>query len=117
MEAQKENVIVKLSFAFSLEIISFTERLEGLRKYNMANQLFRSGTSIGAHVREAQGSESRADFLHKMKGAYKEAEESKYWLEFCRHAKSYPDPENLLGDVEAILKIHGKIIHSSKSHG
>ena len=71
----------------------------------------------GAHVREAQGSESRADFLHKMKGAYKEAEETKYWLELCHHAKSYPDPENLLGDVEAILKILGKIIHSSKSHG
>jgi four helix bundle protein len=42
----------------------------------MSKQLFKSGTSIGAHVKEAQSPESRADFIHKMKGAYKEAEET-----------------------------------------
>ena len=63
----QENVIVTLSFQFALEIISFTEILEVKRKYNLSNQLFRSGTSIGANVREAQSAKSKKDFFHKMK--------------------------------------------------
>ncbi len=52
---EKENLILKLTFQFALDIIEFTEDLESKRKYNLANQLFKSGTSIGANVREAQG--------------------------------------------------------------
>ena len=67
----KPNLIVDLTFNFSLKIIYLTELLESKRKYNMANQLFRSGTSIGANVREAQGAESKDDFRHKYKIALK----------------------------------------------
>lgn len=112
---EKENLIVKLSFQFSLDLILFTEVLEQSRKFNLANQLFRSGTSIGANVREAQGCESKADFIHKIKVAYKEAEETKYWLELCLEAPSYPNPLKLLEDIVVILKILGKIISTSKS--
>ena len=63
----KPNLIVDLTFKFSLGIIDFVEELEGIRKFNMANQLFKSGTSVGANVREAQGAESKADFKHKCK--------------------------------------------------
>ena len=77
---EKENVILDLSFKFALDIIRFTEDLETLRKYNLANQLFRSGTSIGANIREAQSAESKADFIHKVKIADKEANETEYWL-------------------------------------
>lgn len=115
MQIEKDNLIVRLTFQFSLDIISFTEKLEKDRKYNLANQLFRSGTSIGANVREAQGCESKADFIHKMKLAYKEAEETKYWLELCSQAENYPDPAKLLSDVDSILRVLGKIIHSSKT--
>jgi four helix bundle protein len=48
-----ENLILRLTFEFALEIVKYTELLESQRKYNMANQLFRSGTSIGAHAEEA----------------------------------------------------------------
>ena len=54
---EKPNLIVDLTFSFSLKIIAFTEQLELKRKFNMANQLFKSGTSIGANIREAQGAE------------------------------------------------------------
>ncbi|CAN5414021.1 hypothetical protein BH10BAC2_BH10BAC2_48680 [soil metagenome] len=81
---QQENLIVKLTFQFALDIVTFCEILEQSRKYNLANQLFRSGTSIGANVREALGAESKADFIHKMKIAYKESEETRYWLEICK---------------------------------
>lgn len=114
MQLERDNAIVRLTFQFSLKIISFTEKLEKERKYNLANQLFRSGTSIGANVREAQGCESKSDFVHKMKIAYKEAEETRYWLELCSQSSNYPDPVNLLEEIIVILKVLGKIISSSK---
>jgi four helix bundle protein len=52
----------------------------------MANQLFKSGTSIHANIREAQNAESKADFIHKMKIAAKEAEETEGWILLCQHA-------------------------------
>jgi four helix bundle protein len=55
------NLIIDLSFQFALEIIDFTELLKQQKKFSLAEQLFRSGTSIGANVREAQGCESRMD--------------------------------------------------------
>src|SRR5689334_13393278 len=89
------NLIVRLTFDFSLRVIAFTERLERHKKFRLANQLFRCGTSIGANVREAQGCESKSDFVHKMKIAYKEAEETQYWLEICEASPTYPDPSDL----------------------
>lgn len=80
----------------------------------MSNQLFRSGTSIGANVHEAQSCESRADFIHKMKVAAKEAEESRYWLILCQKSKRYPDTIILLESLQSIIKVLNKIIVSSK---
>ncbi len=70
------NRIVDLSFEFALGVIAFSEKLEESKKYAIAKQIIRSGTSIGANVSEAQNSESKADFIHKMKVAAKEAEET-----------------------------------------
>ena len=110
-----ELIIVDLSFEFALAIIEFTELLESKRRYNMANQLFRSGTSIGANVREAQNAESKADFIHKMKIATKEADETTYWLMLCHHSKNYPNPGKLQEQINTINKILSKIIASSKT--
>lgn len=112
---KKDNLIVSLSLQFALDIIVFTEKLQHEKKFNLSNQLFRSGTSVGANVREAQGCESKNDFIHKMKIAYKEAEESKYWLESCQLSESYPDPGKLLPDIVSILKVLGKIISTAKA--
>jgi len=109
----KPNLIVDLTFNFSIKIIDFTEDLESRRKYNMANQLFRSGISIGANVREAQGAESKDDFRHKCKIAYKEAEETEYWLSLCKHAKNYPFEQGMYDDIQSIIKVLGKIISST----
>ncbi|MES2649867.1 MAG: four helix bundle protein [Bacteroidota bacterium] len=110
------NPILKLSFDFSLAIIEYSELLESLRRFNLSNQLFRSGTSIGANAMEAQNAESKADFIHKMKIAAKESEETQYWLLICRHAKNYPDCEVLIDKLEAISKILSKILQSSKKN-
>jgi four helix bundle protein len=115
MTPEKENLILNKTFQFSLEIIAYTELLESRKRFNMANQLFRSGTSIGANVREAQGAETKADFRHKMKVAYKEAEETKYWLELCKNSPNYPDPAHLTIEIVSLQRILGKIISSSQN--
>lgn len=114
MRNDKPNLIVDLTFEFALKIIEFSEELESLRKYNLANQLFRSGTAIGAHVREAQNAESKADFIHKLKVAAKEADETLYWLLLCKRSKNYPKPDELLLDIEPIIKVLSKIIGTTK---
>jgi four helix bundle protein len=111
----KPNLIVDLTFSFSLKIIAFSEILESKKKFNMSNQLFKSGTSIGANVCEAQGAESKNDFKNKCKIAYKEAEETEYWLKLCKHAENYPFDESMLDDVWSIKRILGKIISSTNN--
>ena len=110
-----DNLIVKMTFKFALGIVKFSEVLETKRKFAVANQLIRSGTSIGANVREAQNAESKADFIHKMKIAAKEADETEYWLLIANHSESYPNCEELLEKIESIKKVLSKIIASSKA--
>jgi four helix bundle protein len=112
----KENVIINLTFEFSLKIIDFCSEIEGLRKYKLSDQLFRSGTSIGANVREAQNAESKADFIHKFKIAAKEVEETEYWLMLCKYSNKLPDSSYLITDLETIKKIITKIISTSKQN-
>lgn len=114
MRSDKEILIVDMTFQFSLEIIKFCEELQIKKKYSMANQLWRSGTSIGANVREAQNAESKDDFIHKMKIAVKEADETEYWLLLCKHSQSYPGNEALLSKISEIIRIISKIISTSK---
>jgi len=116
MRNDKENVIVEKSFRFALEIVLYCERLEDNKKYVISRQLLRSGTSIGANVREAQNSESKADFIHKMKLAAKEADETEYWLLICQNSPSYPFDVNLLTDVRELIKILSKILSSAKTN-
>ncbi len=108
------NPILKLSFDFALMVIDYCEQLEIERKYIISSQLLKSGTSIGANAMEAQNAESKADFIHKMKIAAKEAEESQYWLWLCQYSKSYPDCKTLQIKLEDINKVLGKILSTSK---
>jgi four helix bundle protein len=78
MRNDKPNIIVDKTIDFSLSIIKYCEVLENQKKYIIARQLLRSATSIGANVFEAQNAESKADFIHKMKIAAKEASEVLY---------------------------------------
>ena len=108
------NRIVDLTFEFSLKIIAYTELLEDKRKFAIANQLIRSGTSIDANICEAQNSESSADFVHKFKIAAKEVNETEYWLLLCKYSENYPFNEELLTQLNEITKITNTIISSTK---
>jgi four helix bundle protein len=97
MRDDKENLIVTLTFQFALDIIKFEQELESEYKYVIAKQILKSGTSIGANVREAQNAESKSDFIHKLKIAAKETDETEW------------------EKVKIINKVLSKIISSSKS--
>ena len=109
-----KNEIVEVSFDFALQIISYCEKLEEIKKFIIANQLLKSGTSIGANIREAQNAESITDFLHKMKIAAKEAEETEYWLLLCEKSENYPSTNELLIKIISIKKLLAKIISSTR---
>lgn len=116
MRNDKKNLIVDLTFNFGLKIIAFSEGLRELKKYEMASQVFKSGTSIGANIREAQNAESKNDFIHKFKIAAKEADELEYWLQLCNESQFYLNPsKELFIELKTIIKIISKIISSSKN--
>lgn len=110
------NPLLRLTFDFSVMIIGYCEQIEELRKYVLARQLMRSGTSVGANAMEAQNAESKADFIHKIKIAAKEADETQYWLLLCQHASAhgYPDCEELLCKLDEIQKLLNKILSTSR---
>lgn len=110
-----ENIVKVKSFEFALKIINFSEEIIEMKRFSLADQIFKSGTSVGANVKEAQSPESLRDFIHKMKIAHKEAEEVEYWLLLCKHSKHLPFYEHLLTDARELLRIIGKIISTSKA--
>ena len=115
MQTKPNNLIVELTLQFALDSIEYVETLEEKRKFVVANQLLKAATSIGANVREAQNAESKNDFIHKIKIAHKEGEETEYWIEICQKANSYPNPpEKLIEDIKSIQRVLSKIVGTSK---
>lgn len=110
----EENVILKLSFDFSLLVINYCELLNQSKKYIISNQLLRAATSIGANTIEAQDAESKADFIHKIKIAAKEADETQYWLLLCEHTGDFPDCKKVYSKLEDIQKVLNKILSTAK---
>lgn len=102
MRNDKENVIVDKSFQFAIKVVKYCEVLETKKKLVISRQLLRSGTSIGANIREAQNAESKQDFIHKIKLAAKEADETEYWLSVCKNTPTYPFYDDLLFDVKEL---------------
>lgn len=113
----RENAIRDKSFAFALRIVKLYQYLtEQKKEYVLSKQLLRSGTAIGALVREAQQAESKADFVHKLAIALKEANESDYWLELL-HQSGYIDLkgfQSISADAKELLKLLTSIIKSTK---
>ena len=112
----KSNIVKEKSLQLAILVIEFAEELRLNDKHALCDQLIRCGTSVGANISEAQHSESRADFIHKMKIAAKELEETKYWLELCRLSKGYPYNNEIKTTAEDVGLILYKIISTSKAN-
>jgi four helix bundle protein len=110
------NPMLKLSFDFSLLVIEYCEVLESNKKFVLAKQLLRSGTSIGANAMEAQNAESKVDFIHKMRVAAKEAEETQYWLWLCERSPGYPNCDALITKLEEVNRVLGSIVNTARKN-
>lgn len=114
----KENINKSKSFAFALRIIKLYQSLQVEKKeYILNKQLLRSGTSIGAMVREAEQAESKPDFIHKLAIAQKEANETEYWIELL-YQSGYLDNqqyESVFQYITEIRKLLTSIIKTSKT--
>ncbi len=113
---RQDGPIVKKSVEFSGLVINYCEQLNSRKKFTIANQLLRSGTSIGANVFEAQYAESKIDFIHKMKIALKEAREPLYWLRLCENMEDPEFQPETLNGLNEIMAILSKIIITSKKN-
>ncbi len=112
------NVVRKGSFRFAVRVVNLYKTLTGDRKeFVISKQLVRSGTSVGANVREAINAQSTADFISKLHIAQKECDESIYWLELLKETKYIDDKEfkSLENDATSLLKIIRSIILTTKS--
>ena len=110
---KKENVILKKTLDFACDIQDIAELLNEKRKFIISNQLERSGSSIGANVREAQRAVSKPDFINKLGIALKEADETNYWFDIIER-KIFKVDTKLRTDLEEIIKLLVSIINSSK---
>lgn len=98
----------------AVEGIRFCDYLKSIKKTESTNQLFRSITSVGANIHEANDAESRNDFIHKLKIAQKELNEAIYWVEIISEANDIKPPEKLISLSEECRKLLGAIILTSK---
>ncbi len=108
-----ENIIVSKTLDFACDILDLEDKLNEKKKYVLSKQVTRSGTSIGANVREAQRAVSKPDFINKMGISLKEAEETKYWFEIIER-KVFELDKKLKNELEEIIKLLVSIINSSK---
>ena len=100
-----------LSMRFSVEVIRLTQRLQSQHEFVISNQFGKSGTSIGANIREAQYGHSKPDFISKLQIALKEANETDYWLDLLRETEYISQEEHKrLSDICRELRI--TLIHS-----
>ncbi|MDQ1326216.1 MAG: hypothetical protein QG564_1341 [Campylobacterota bacterium] len=109
---EDKSILRNKSFQFALRIIKLSKYLqEEHEEYILSKQILRSGTSIGALVREAQYAQSKADFLHKLMIALKEANETEYWLLLLFESK-YID-EKMFNSIDPDIKELLKLLISS----
>ncbi len=111
----KESILLDKSLTFALRIVKLSRYLQQEQKeYILSRQVVRSGTAIGALIREAQYAQSKADFLHKLTIALKEANETKYWLQLLVESSYITEKmyQSIEPDAEELLKL---LIASTKT--
>lgn len=115
--SEKKGALLRQSFGFAVRIVNLYKYLCAEKKeYVLSKQLLRSGTAVGALVREAQNAESRADFIHKLGIAQKECDETLYWLELLKETAfiNKDEFESIVADATALLKMIRSAIMTTK---
>jgi len=113
----KSNVVRDKSFAFAVRVVNLAKYLQAEKKeFVLSKQVLRSGTAIGALVREAEHAQSKADFINKMSIALKEANETIYWLDLLHETDYLDDPAHtsIHSDSEELIKLLISIVKTSR---
>lgn len=116
---KRKNIVKEKSFAFAVRVVNLYNFLvKDKKEFVLSKQLLRSGTSIGAMIREAIHAESKADFIHKMAIAQKECNECLYWLELLNSTNYFKDEqyENINVDATELIKLITSIIKTTKKN-
>lgn len=114
----KQNIILEKSYNFGLRTVKLYMHLRKNKvERELLIQFLKSGTSVGAHVEEAEGGQSLSDFIHKIGIAYKEAREAHYWLRLLRDSEllELKLANSFIQDAEEIKKILASILKTSKA--
>ena len=114
----RENVVKDKSFLFAVRIVKLYKFLcDEKREFILSKQMMRSGTSVGAMIREAEHAETKKDFIHKMAIAQKEMNETIYWLELLNETNYLGDKkfENINKDAIELIKLITAILKTAKS--
>ena len=117
MKTKEENIIATKSYAFAVRCVNLYKYLCDVKNdYIIGRQLMRSGTSIGANIKEATRGVSKADFTAKMSISLKEASESEFWIELLRDTDyiTTEQAESMLADCQELLKLLMTIVKTSK---
>lgn len=112
--SHSDQALLRLTFLLAKSMVEHCNLLDAKQKWAISKQLIRSGTSVGANSREAQNAESKKDFIHKLKIALKEAEKTEYWLMLCNSLNDYPKPQELLTQINEVIRLLTKIIGSAR---
>ncbi len=108
-ESKEKTILFRESFVFVLDLIRYTELLEKKKKDSLAKKLFEAGTTFGKTVNEARFVEKNEKLYCKLKKMKKNAQNMKYLLQLCKYSATYPNPNNLISDLDTltyrILKI------------
>ena len=113
-----KSIVAEKSLAFAIRIVNSNKVLSAkYKEFVLSKQLLRSGTSIGALIKEAEHAQSKADFLNKMNIALKEANETEYWLLLLKESKYFTDLEyqSLNKDCGEIIRLLISIVKTTKS--
>ena len=113
-----KSILKDKSFQFAVRIINVYKHLVSEQKeYILSKQLLRSGTSVGANIREAQNAQSIKDFIHKLSISQKECDETMYWLELLKESSflTQKEMESLHSDATELIKMLKSAIITSKN--
>lgn len=116
---ERQNPLKDKSFQFALRIIKLSKYLtEEKKEYVMSKQFLRSGTSVGANIREAQNAQSKADFIHKLSISQKECDEVLYWMELLHQSEYLTKTEfnSIYSEANELLKMLRSAIITLKNN-
>ena len=116
---KQENLVRDKSFAFAIRMVKLYKILcEERKEYVLSKQMMRSGTAIGALVRESEHAQSKADFINKLSIALKEANETEYWLMLLNQTDYLSETEfnSIINDCRELLKLLISIVKTTKEN-